>query len=366
MKQKVAIITLNHGCNYGNKLQNYAVQRIYEEMGMVAETIRFYPEGLKVEAKGKNRSLSYYINRIEARIEERIFARRIRKRKQNFEKFNNNVLKMTSRTYTPKTYKEIRECDYDFFSVGSDQVWNTYFFDFTPMYFLDFVSDNSKKIAFSASFGVNDISPRYYDKAIYDLSQFKSISVREQKGVDILHEFVGVPATLVLDPTLYLTAEQWEKTINSIKMRNPLKYIFMYFLGNLDKNIERKIYKKAKEDGCKIIRMNDLKSKYYSCDPLEFVYFIRNAEYVYTDSFHATCFSVQFHKKFVVVPRVSQGKTMGSRLESLLNILGLSNRIYTIGDNIDDEINYYNVDKVLEKERANTRKFLRNAFSMGD
>ena len=363
MRQKVAIITLNHGVNYGNKLQNYAVQRIYEKMVMKAETIRLYPEGLKVESKGKKKNVFYFIKRVKNRMNERMFAGRIKKRKQNFDDFNNNILKMTSRTYTPQTYHEIRECDYDYFSVGSDQVWNTYFFDFTPMYLLDFVSDSSKKIAFSASFGVDDISPGYYEKAISNLKQFKAISVREQKGINILHEIVGVPATLVLDPTLYLSADEWEKIIQPIDKEIPHKYVFMYFLGDLDRAIEREIYRIAKADGCKIIRMNELKSRYYSCGPLEFVYFIRNAAYVYTDSFHAVCFSLQFHKKFVVIPRVSQGKPMGSRLDSLLDLLGLTNRVYSIGDHVKEEIDYCDVDRILSAERTRTEKFLREAFS---
>lgn len=365
MKQKVAIVTINHSFNYGNKLQNYAVQRIYEEMGLDAETIRFYPEGLKVKFDGKKKSFSHYTKRIKVRMNEQIFAGKIQKRKDSFEHFDNNMLKMTLRIYTPRTYNEIRESDYDFFSVGSDQVWNTYFYDFTPMYFLDFVSDGSKKIAFSASFGVDDISPQYYDKAICALRQFKSISVREQKGVDILNTIVGVPATLVLDPTLYLPVEEWEKAISSVNKKVPSKYVVLYFLGDLDRNTERKICQKAKESGCKIIRLNDMKSEYYFCDPFEFVYLIQNAEYVYTDSFHATCFSLQFHKKFVVMPRVSRGKSMESRLDSLLSLLGLSSRIDTNGGHIDDKIDYCNVDNILKKERMKSRDFLRNAFSMG-
>lgn len=366
MKKKVAIITLNHGFNYGNKLQNYAVQKTFEKMGMDAETIRFYPEGLKVVSKGRKKSISYYFNRVKARISEKVHFDRIKKRKHNFEVFNNNMLKMTSKTYTPQTYQKIQEDDYDYFSVGSDQVWNTYFFDFTPMYLLDFVSDDSKKIAFSASFGVDDISSRYYDQTIKCLRRFKSISVREKKGIDILKNSVGVSATLVLDPTLYLTAEEWENTISSVTCEKPEKYVFLYFLGNLEKNTERCIYRKAKEDGCQIVRMNDLNSKYYTYGPLEFVYLIRNSEYVFTDSFHATCFSVLFHKKFAVVPRVSQGKAMGSRLDSLLDMLGLTDRFYSVDKMTDRDIDYCNVDKRLMEERNETERFLRQAFSMGD
>ena len=180
--KKVAIITLNHGFNYGNKLQNYAVQRIYEKMGLEAETIRFYPKGLKVSASAQNKNVLHYVKRLAVRLEQKIYASRISQRNNNFETFNCTVLKMTTETYTPESYSTIQEDKYDFFSVGSDQVWNTYFFDFTPMYFLDFVHNNEKKIAFAASFGVDDILPKYRDYAAQELNKFRSISVREEQG----------------------------------------------------------------------------------------------------------------------------------------------------------------------------------------
>lgn len=364
--KKVAIITLNHGFNYGNKLQNYAVQRIYEKMGLEVETIRFYPKGLKVSASAQSKNLLHYVKRLANRFEQRIYASRINQRNNSFETFNCTVLKMTSETYTPETYSTIQEDKYDFFSVGSDQVWNTYFFDFTPMYFLDFVHNNDKKIAFAASFGVDDISPKYRDYAAQELNKFRVISVREEQGKKILHDIGGIPSTVVLDPTLVLTADDWEYAINHSNINIASSYILTYFLGGMRSKIRKIIFSYARDHGYKVINLNDLHNKYYSCGPFDFVRLIRYSTVVFTDSFHATCFSLQFHKQFWVVPRRSQGKDMGSRLSSLLNMVGLTDRILTEEKEIDKEIDFLQSDKILSYERDRASQFLSQAFSLGD
>lgn len=364
--KKVAIITLNHGFNYGNKLQNYAVQRIYEKMGLEVETIRFYPKGLKVNASTQNKNISYYSKRIVVRLEQKIYASRIKQRNSNFERFNRLILKMTTEIYTPENYHTIQENKYDFFSVGSDQVWNTYFFDFTPMYFLGFVHNDDKKIAFAASFGVDDISPKYREYAVKELKKFRSISVREEQGQKILQDIGRIPSTVVLDPTLVLTADDWENVINHSNYNISGPYVVTYFLGGIQKKIRKSIYSFAHTHGYKVISLNDLHNKYYSCGPFDFVRLIRYSEIVFTDSFHATCFSLQFHKPFWVVPRILQGKDMSSRLSSLLNMVELKDRILTDKCELNKKIDFCQSDKILKIEREKTNQFLNRALLLGD
>lgn len=359
--KKIAVITLNHGTNYGNKLQNYAVQTIYEKLGYEAETIRFYPEGMRVQSDIK-RKIAALPKKIKRHYMACRFSKRNEKREEAFRIFNSEYLKMTKACYTPATYHSLDEQNYDFFSVGSDQVWNSYFFDFTSMYLLDFVKDDSKKIAYAASFGVEDIAVQYRQLFKETLSRFHAISVRENSGADIIWNLCKRPAAVVVDPTLMLDVDDWSLFIKDVSYKVPDRYILSYFLGEVSRRERQAIRTYAKEQRMEWIELNNLKKCYYAVGPKEFVYLFSKASMVFTDSFHACCFSLQFEKPFWVFARKTGGRNMESRVDTFLKTFHLEQRKYTEDICLDESINFSVSKAVLDGEKKRGLDFLKTAL----
>ena len=227
--------------------------------------------------------------------------------------------------------------------------------------FLTFARNN-QKISYAASFGVNEIPyERKFEFAEY-LKNFKAISVREKQGARIVEELVKRNAAVVLDPTLLLNENEW-KQVEKKPVCSPKKeYVFVYSLGDKTDRFKDKIKQLKEKYEIFDVRSVQKNGKELPIGPSEFLYLIRNAEEVLTDSFHATVFSIIFHKKFVTFNR--PGLNMNSRIESLAELTGAKNRLTECGDlNCETEINYVNVDRILEEERRKSFDFLKDALT---
>lgn len=351
--KKIGIVTLNHGYNYGNKLQNYAMVEVYKKSGFDVETISFEPirqeNKLKLELK---------------KIKDSLFNRNKLSRASKFKEFNKKYLNMTSKIYNNKNYMNINEHEYKLFSVGSDQVWNSYFWDFSTFYLLDFVKDNNKKFAYAASFGVEDINEKYREKFSENLKKFKDITVRERSATELVKKFAEKDAKLVLDPTMLLEKEEWLQFIKSGDYNENKEYIFIYFLGKKDENAVKMIENLKQE--YKIIDLNDIHNKYYKSNPNEFLYLLKNSKIVLTDSFHATVFSIIFEKPFIVFDRNSVTKKMNSRIDTLLSELELEHHKYSnnINKNIILDNKYGEANRILRDKRNECLSYI-NKF-LGD
>lgn len=350
--KKVAVVTMNHGYNYGNKLQNYAVKKMYENLDCDVETISFQP-------KNNNKVINNqtFIEKIKKKVRKILYFKREKNRLIKFKKFNQKFLNMTDKIYTSDNYKEIDCNSYDLFSVGSDQVWNSYFWDFSSFYLLDFVDDSNKKISYAASFGVDDINPVYKEKFKECLNQFRCISVRELQGKKIIKDLIDKDVPVVLDPTLMVSRKDWIDFSIKPEKNQPKKYIFTYFLGEVNKERKKEIKEFARKKKLDIITLNDITSRYYDCNPNEMIYLIRNAEYILTDSFHACVFSIIFEKNFYIFDRVSGGKNMNSRIETLLTSL----EIHKMGEkdlNIDCNYDYKKINSKLNNIKDESYKYL--------
>lgn len=341
--KKIAIVTIVT-INYGNRLQNYALQCVLEKLGYSVTTLRreSKTEGLKQKIKVTAQSL-------------------LQTKGAKFRNFNSNI-HFANETVTRDDYpKELRD-SYSYFIVGSDQVWNPHY-DFVAgkCDFLEFARDN-QKISYAASFGVSEIpSERKIEYAEY-LKTFKAISVREKQGSKIVEELADRKATVVLDPTLLLDEIEWKKVEKKPAFCPKKEYVFVYALGGKTDLFKDKI--KQLKDKYEIFDVRSLQKnrKELPVGPSEFLYLIRNAEEVLTDSFHATVFSIIFHKKFITFNR--PGLNMNSRIESLAELVGIVNRMTECGDlNGEAEIDYVKVDEILDKERKKSIDFLKNALS---
>lgn len=357
--KKIAIVTMSYGSNYGNKLQNYALQEVYNRFGYEVETLRLKPSRMNLDNSSKEAlNLTKIINRLRVKMKQLIYKNNILNRKDSFEFFNNNVLKMTDKVYCDETIHLINQNDYSFFSAGSDQVWNSYFDDFTKTFLLDFVNDNEKKISYAASFGVSDINEKYRNLFKEKLMQFKDISVREEVGKDIVKNLIGREATTVLDPTLLLSKEEWLEFIGANSTSNE-GIALTYFLGELDKEYKEKLLTYVKKNNLKLIELCKIENEYYKYGPKEFVELFSKADIVFTDSFHACCFSIIFEKPFWVTGRNSVKKNMNSRIDTLLDKLQLISRKWTLDTNLNQIVDFSEAKKLLDSQIKESLNFIK-------
>lgn len=353
--KKVAILTINDDMNLGNRLQNYAVQKIIENYNLKAETI-------------SNQENIYGIRYIKKVIKNKI-KKFIKNKKEtvrynNFMQFNQNI--KYSR-YRIDKYHIPRNLGnkYDFFLTGSDQVWNPNFKSRSDVDFLTFIP-KEKRNSISASFGVSEIpegKKEHYKKNLLDMN---NISVREDRGKEIVEELTGrKDVEVLLDPTMILSEKEWYLVMKKPKQEIPEKYILNYFLGELSEQRKKEIERVAQKNNCQIINILDINDPFYVSGPSEFLYLEKNAFCICTDSFHACVFSILFNRPFIIFEREDSVEKMNSRIETLINKFQLKDRYYS--NKIEDEqleINYSKAYEILEEERENAMRFLKKALEI--
>lgn len=362
---KIVNITLHAINNYGSVFQALATERLFEEFGCDVETIDYIRETAQEHTIGeiirqKNSSWKQKIRVILSRL-----LTRQNTRSEKLDEFRKNYLHLTKQKYRSDLDLENNPPEADIYCTGSDQTWNTVCQGGVPRaFFLHFVPEEKKKISFSASFGVDALPEKDKAEVKELLQRYDSISVREIAGIDILHD-MGIEGTLVADPTLAVEAEFWSEFAAPRMFQED--YLLAYQLNRNSRFTKyMKVYAKAK--GVKLVHLRTHKDAWIrngvcltSPTPQEWLSLFKYAKYVLTDSFHGTVFSLIFHKDFMnILPQ-----NYSSRLESILNITGLDNRIikdYNDYTYCDHPIDYTPIDPILEKYRQETRNFLNKAL----
>ena len=371
--RKIAICTLYGNYNYGNKLQNYAVQESIRKIDN-CEVINFKNKDIySIKNNFKNKIkfiLGFFIKKYRLNEQEK-------ERLANFKKFDSFI--NNTNYYINKNHPNIKNINsFDYFIVGSDQVWNPKldypYNKLKSLYLLDFIDDDNKKISFSASFGISELSHDSKEQVCEYLSKFKKISVREQAAKEIIESLTTRnDVEVLLDPTMLLKSNEWDKVarkpiqIDSLCL-NDEKYILNYFLGNMNESRMSEIKNIAIKYNCKIINILDKNDPFYTCGPSEFVWLEKNAFLICTDSFHSSVFAILYKKPFVVFNRDDgqNGKnSMNSRLETLLKKFDLQDRYYKknfITDFI--KCDYSKTDEILDVERKKMINFLHESLDL--
>lgn len=295
---KTAIVTIQ-SVNYGNRLQNYALQQVLTGFGCNVESLRREPYGLPQKLKH--------------------IARRVVKDDKTtaFRRFDAANVALSSRVLSQNSVSPSLASAYDAFVIGSDQVWNPDFDFNSELEYLPMVLP-AKKIAYAASFGVSRIDANR-DRTAELLNGIPRISVREQAGADIVADLTGREVPVVLDPTMLLTVDDWAAA--SLRPRTvdcDRPFVFKYVLGD-DLN-EAKIAAMAAERGFEVVDVMDESLK---IGPAEFVWLVANSSLVCTDSFHASVFALLHHKPLAIFERVSADADMSSRFDTLCSLFGL-------------------------------------------
>jgi len=360
--KKVGIVTIYDLNNYGNRLQNYAVQEILSENGFDAISFKN-----RESTNGKsNHSLLIrsIISIFKLRdIHTFLINNKRGKRYRNFVKFNKTYIKSSKKYLTFYNAQKISE-NFDFFVVGSDQVWNPKFGRMKSVDLLAFFKGEGR-IAFAPSLGGIDIIPNNVDSNFLksELTKFKFLSTRETHGAKLLNNLLNTNRVVtLLDPTLLLDTNKWAKMAKNSPILIKNKYILLYFLKYNYQSTLFEIEQYAIKNGLIVINIMDKNSPYYSCGPDSFLHLIQNAEFIFTDSFHGTVFSILFGKTFQVFKR-SQNDIMYSRIENLLSFLKLYNVEYNGTLNWKSSINFENVYQILKKEQKRELDILLSQFA---
>lgn len=359
------ILTINDSMNYGNRLQNYALQTVLSEYGSTT-TIHQYNRTptklsyLKEKLHDLLRPLLWKINHLLKRRSSMQINKEI-----NFYKFNNEFVSadLISETSFSGVRLHKKGIHIKKVIIGSDQVWNYTFGlsndDLEMRMGRNYPSQ--KLLAYAASIGLDEIDTKETSIFKKCIPRIKHISVREHKAKELIESLCQVPATVVLDPTLLVSADKWKKLFTGT-VSNQKKYVVTYFLGKPTEKQEQIIQQYAREHDYDIRRLNDIRDpEAFSAGPREFIEFIAKSEYVFTDSYHACCFSIIFERYFKVFNRnTSTMKNMNSRMKSLFEQFDLANTMEH-----EDVLPHYDKAAVyqrLEERQKQSLDWLREAL----
>ncbi len=386
MKKKIGgviVSDMNH-TNYGSALQAYATIKTIQGLGYDLTIIKykknrsffeklwimpqyFMSGGLKRTIRSIKTKINY------RKKKEYSIGQRLRNKVTN--QFKEKEFQPMFKWY--KGYSALSEGskDYDVVFVGSDQTWNPIGF-YSNYWNLMFVADSIPKFSYAASFGVSKIPSIQKRGTKKYLERIDLISVREDRGKIMVESLSGKNAKVVVDPTMLRTREQWEDFANRSDRKLKEPYIFCYFLGPR-RDIREEALALAKETGYKIAicpHMEEYREVdegigdyvLYDLNPYDFVKLLWNADYVCTDSFHGTVFSILLHKQFMTFYR-EYGPSTNSRIDNLLGFLGLKSRLFSHSiSSIKEDIDYQKVDLLLEQKRTDSMCFLKEALALSE
>lgn len=369
MTKRIGLMTWHHTRNYGTAFQAYALKRVLEEQGCHVDLIdyrRSYNGPMKTqrvsEAIGKKiRNLPKRIGKKTQPVYD--FP------SQLFDGFWNDLFTYTARCRDNQDFWQLNS-QYEGFVCGSDQIWGPEWID--GRFFLDFVQEPVRKIAYAPSFGVSSVEdPQTADYLGRLIQDFAYLSVREKSGCSIVEQTTARQDTKhVLDPVLLLDAREWGELADEAEKFPKGKHMFVFFLKNNPEYFEVAL-NRARELGLEPVVMHSSQSEdnpfanVEGFTPQELLSCLRGADYVCTDSFHMTVLSVLFHVQFQTFAKNAQQEknSKNGRITDLLSRLGIENHEYQRGKPFGTDVDYAQVDEKLAQMRAESKEYLRQALS---
>lgn len=352
-KNLVAITTFHNSLNFGAVLQTYALQRTLYLLGYESQIIDFRKEHFIEDTTFKKK-----IHRI-------IFSLINFERRNNFKKFVKKYLVLTEYIHSFEELKKISS-KYLFAITGSDQVWNWNLTQNSLDYFLlQFFPESVRKISYGPSVGDINIFKQHLRQYQNALKKFYAISCRENDAVDLLKKISGKNVVTVLDPTLIVPVDEWKDIYITDNIKE--KYLLFYTFGVPDE-LRKATDKFAKDNNLTVVHFHNRKK--FSCkelkcpnaSPQQFITLIKNAEYVVTNSFHGTAFSIIHHKNFVI----ELPKKRSYRLKYLSQQLGFQSRCieknYNLSLLFSSILNYEQIESNLAQLRRESLQYLKDAL----
>lgn len=371
----IGIVTFHGSHNHGSMLQAYATQQAISSLGYSCEIINFRMQSQKeyyALYQTKYGKMRFFRGLLLAPIH---YTRK--KCASKFEEFLSTMYTLSGEEL--QTYKDLEKiCDkYDIYLSGSDQIWSGHIpefkeskVDYTGVYFLDFVAPDKRKISYASSTGTATLEELEQKKSL--LEQYSFISVRESSGAACLNKFLDSHVSVMPDPTLLLSGEQWRE----IERKKPLvngKYIFLYTLGGIRPGLmwARYLTKLGCKFGLKVVCVAPFFPIAFpgvtclvNVGPKDFINLIDNAELIITDSFHGTAFSINLEKPFY---SLSLPQRKDERKINLMNQLELGERNLLSYSDIE-KITDYSLDYTFQRKKLRELRnlgynYLMNALS---
>lgn len=331
---KIGIHTINDDTNFGNRLQNFALQKILNNYKGDTLTLQDF-QGTNVS--NKKRYYSKKSNFLNTSIGLRIRAFKLSFKNPNLkyrtvrkELIRESKFRRFTKEYVPKFRDDFSDVDnLDFVIIGSDQIWNPLIRDNISQ---DFLPQLKKvpKIAYAASIGIeiNEVDTDAWKNA-FDLN---AISVREFSAVKFFGKLGLNDVSVVPDPTFLLTPNEWNELGNNSTVKPSFDYVLTYFLGDYTREERCYINDYAKRKHLKIIDLNDKNNRYYTeVGPIEFIYLFAHANTIFADSYHAAVFSIIFGKNFELFNRIDKTieKSMNTRMDTLFEVFEIRSRVHS-------------------------------------
>ena len=371
----ICLITLQVVSNYGSCLQTYATQEVFRRLGWDCEAVDYCRANNTLESLTENAFNGRRLKPFRKVWEKAPLLKhavsipiswQLRKNSAPFGRFREKYLRITERPYTSIEELEQDPPSADVYCTGSDQVWNSVWNDgFERPYYLTWAPEGKPRIAYAASIGREELDDWEKPLMREALERYAAISMRESSGVKLLSD-LGIPSELVLDPTLMLDKNGWSK-IATIPKTARGEYLLVYQL-NRSEDFVRYAQGVSRALGLPIVKLCYRKrdaqrgaKNIVAPEVADFLGLFLNASCVITDSFHATAFSLNFQKPFVVIAP----NRFSTRITSILGLTGTSDRM--LGD-VNDvglmarPIDWGYVERALEAKRGDSLDYLRRAL----
>ncbi len=375
-RKKVGIATVYTGYNYGSSLQAFAGKQILERLGYAPELLKLKGSllpgrdirirklltllGRSLVRPGGFRHLKKYGQSIAKTLPEGAA--------EAFLQFQKEALQPRELSYS--TLKRLAKGEeFSAFLCGSDQVWNAATLYVDPFYYLRFAPE-CKRIAFAPSFG-RDRMPDYNQKKIAGyIAQIPYRSVRELSGRELIRSLTGLESRVLPDPTLVLSREEWVQALE-LKAAPREPYLLAYFLDSPSEKARLAVEKLSRQLGLSIVALPYVSEESpwnaAAAGPREFVEYIKNAEFVCTDSFHGTAFSLNFNVPFYTFRRNYQSAdSQSARLHSLLALTGMEERYEPELQDLCWELSFASSNEILSRERQKAYDYLQTALRGGE
>ena len=360
---KIKTITCHEVYNSGASLQAYALMKYLQNNGHEVEIIDYKPDYLsnhyKLSAvtnpKYENNLILKYIY-LALKLPERILALKVKKK---YDEFRNKYLNITRKRYESNEDLKNNISEADVYICGSDQIWNSKFRNGKdPAFYLDFVPKNKVKSSYAASFATEEIDNELKEITKERIERIDFIGVREVSALNILENLGINHGIQVMDPVFLLSKEEWINMTYEIDTQE--KYIFVYdFDGNeLIKEVSLKLAKEKKLKIYTVFKSDYSDKVIKNMGPIDFISYIKNAEFVISNSFHGTAFSIIFEKQFAVVNRK---ESINTRMRDLLSVLKIENRLISEKYNFNNlikDVNYKEVNKYVNERLEISKAYL--------
>ena len=356
----VGIVTISGQVNYGQILQNYAVNSVINKLGFetenLVESTSVYPSPVK-----RAREEAYLFLKKKSPEGYRTALKFIRFRQKYLKDRVISIDKIDCPSYESLVF-------------GSDQIWN-FSFPFTKerlWIYTGGFAENIPKIAFSASIGIDNIPDDCANRFVRNISNFRAVSVREESAVDIVSGLTGKNAVLLADPTAAVPKSEWESISRCpAALKKKEKYLLTYFIGQISPERQRYIKTAAAARGLKVVNIYLRECNFRDTDvmnimlsPEEFLWAVEHCECFLTDSFHGCMFSLIFGRPFRCFVRVDGCKDMNSRFKTLFNTFELGDQcIGRLEEPPENLFSAIDCGGILERETRKITEFLQEALN---